>query len=481
MAKRFYVTTAIDYVNAEPHIGHAYEKIIADTVARWHRLKGEDVFFLTGTDEHGQKIEDRARQEKMKPQEFADKISKKFILLCEKLNISNDDFIRTTDERHVKFAQEMFNKVHDKKEIYLADYEGLYCVGCEKFLTEKDLENGCCPIHKKEPQKIKEKSYFFKMGKYQKKIISYFKKNKSFIIPEGKQHEIMNRLEEPLKDLSVSRVSLKWGIPVPFDEKHVIYVWFDALLNYLSAVKDKKYWPADIHFIGPDILWFHSVIWPSILLSLNQKLPRKIFVHGYLTVNGEKMSKSLGNVVDPIMVSEKYGVDSVRYFLLRSIPLGQDGDFSEKSLKDRHNNELANKLGNLVSRVSGMCKGEYKKSKIDKELSGKLRFEEIRKHMDDVELDRALNLIFEYIDECNNYVQTRQPWTLEGKKKEEILYNLVDSIRIISILLGPFMPSTCEKIRKQFGFENENLKKVKFGLTKSGKVNKADILFKKIE
>ncbi len=402
--KKFYITTAIDYVNAKPHLGHAYEKIVADVIARWHKLKREDVFFLTGTDENAQKNEQAAKQAKIPVKKFVDENSKKFIELCKKLNLSNDDFIRTTEKKHFDVSQKIFKKVYNKGDIYKGCYEGYYCEGCEAFLTEKDLINGKCPEHDKEPKWLKEESYFFKMGKYEKDIIKLLS-TKGFVYPEKYRNEILSRIKkEGLNDLSVSRNNLDWGIPVPFDKSATVYVWFDALLNYISGIdypnaKFKKYWPADMHVIGKGINWFHSVIWPSMLLSAGIKLPKQIIVHGYVNLKGAKLGKSLGNAVDPIELSEKYGVDPIRYYLAREIPFGEDGDFSEKALKNRLNNELANELGNLVSRTLSLAEkkldNKVRKSKIELKLDVK----KIEDLMEKLELHNVLNEIFKFISE----------------------------------------------------------------------------------
>ena len=481
--KNFQISTAIDYPSARFHLGHAYEKICTDVIARWKRLHGFNVYFSTGTDCHGLKIERKAEEAGKTSLQFVNEISAQFKDLCKVLDISYDDFIMTTEKRHEKTVIDVLNKLKEKGDIYLGEYGGLYCVDCETYYMEKDLENGNCPIHKKKCELVNESSYFFRLSKYQKELIKNIK-NDNLIFPEKKKNEILNRLKEPLKDLSISREKVKWGIPLPFDRTKTVFVWVDALINYLSTVDypNKKYedfWPA-VHIIGPDIIWHHTAIWYSILLALGIKLP-KVVVHGFINLEGEKLSKARGIIVDPIELANKYSTDSLRYYLIRTIPFGEDGDFSEQALKDRHNNELANKLGNLVSRTAGMCKGEYTKSSVDKELTLKLKFKEIKNHMENYNFDKALSLIFEYVDECNNYVQRKEPWKLEGKNKQVVLYNLVDSIRVISILLEAFIPGTCEKIRNQFGFEKQDLKKVKFGLTKSGKIEKSEILFKKIE
>jgi len=478
---KFFITTAIDYANAPPHLGHSYEKICADVIARWQLLKGEKVFFLTGTDEHGQKIEKAALKAKIKPRQFVDKLAKEFKKMCADLEISNDYFVRTTDKQHEAFAQKAFKKALAKRDIYKGKYEGYYCEGCEAFLTAKYLIDGKCHIHKTKAEWTAEESYMFKASKYQDKIKKHIEKNKEFIFPEHFRGEILNRLKEPLRDISVSR-KIKWGIPILGDKGSVIYVWvFDALLNYLSA--GKKYWPADMQIIGPDILWFHSVIWPCLLMSLGEKLPKKIVVHGFLTVEGEKFSKSRGNVIDPNYLMKKYGVNALRYYLMRNIPFGQDGDFSEGRLKDRYNNELANKVGNLISRVGGMASkgGKVVKANVDPVLVERLNLSLIENHMDKVLLDRALNEILMFVEACNEYVQQKQPWSLKGDEKNRVLYTLIDSIRVSSILLSPFIPNSVSKINKHFNFPESKLKDCKFGLTKSMKVKKPEILFKKIE
>jgi methionyl-tRNA synthetase len=480
--KFFQISTAIDYPSARFHLGHAYEKICADTFARWKRLQNFEVHFSTGTDCHGLKIQRAAEKMGKTPEQFSKEISNGFKELCKVLNISYDDFIMTLEERHKKVVIDVLNKLYKKGDIYKGEYVGLYCVDCETYYTEKDTENGYCPVHKKPLEKLREKSYFLKLSIYQKKLIDKIKKE-DLIWPEKKKNEILSRLNEPLKDLSISRENVSWGIPLPFDNKKTVFVWVDALINYLTTVdypnkKFEEFWPAT-HFIGSDIVWHHTAIWYSILSALGLKLP-KVIVHGFINLKGEKLSKSRGIIIDPIELANKYSPDSLRYFLLRKIPFGEDGDFSEEALKEAHNNELANKLGNLVSRVSGMCKGSVQHAPIDEELISKLKLTEIMNHMNNIELDKALAEIFAFIDSCNQYVQEKEPWKLEGKEKEKVLYNLVDSIRVISILISPFTPQTTGKINDQFNFPKPDIKNLKFGLAKKGKINKADILFAKI-
>jgi methionyl-tRNA synthetase len=455
--KKFYITTAIDYVNAEPHIGHAYQKIIADALARYHKQKNEKVWFLTGTDEHGKKIALSSQEAEKKPKEFVDLMSKKFKEAWKNLNIDYDRFIRTTDSDHEKFVQEFIKKV--EKDIYKGKYEGYYCTKCEAYYTEKDLENFCCPVHRTKIEKIKEETYFFKLGKYQDKLLKLYKEHPDFILPKERKNEIVNRVKEGLQDLSITRTNFSWGIPFPLDKKHVIYVWFDALLNYLSGANGN--WPADLHLLGKDNGWFHAVIWPAMLLSAGYKLPKTVFIHGFLTFNGQKISKSLGNVISPNYLVEKYGTDSVRYFICRNFVFGEDGDFSEEKLVERHNNELADKLGNLVSRVATLIE-KNGIVKTENELIKKLKFKEIEKHFDNYEIDKILNEIFAFIDVCNEYVQEKKPWETHDKK---ILYELKENILKIAELLFPFIPETSEKITKQFS---------------STKIKKGEVLFRKI-
>jgi len=452
MTKKFYITTAIDYVNARPHIGHAFEKVLADALARWKKSKGEKVWYLTGTDENAQKNSQVAKEKGEDAQKFVDKNSKVFIELCEKLNVSNDDFIRTTEKRHVKVAQEIFQKVYDKGEIYQGKYEGYYCLGCESFITEKELVDGKCPEHNKKPEWFSEEAYFFKLSKYQDKLIKFVEK---YVVPKSKKNEILSRLKnDKLRDLCVSRTNLDWGIDSPIDKKFKIYVWFDALINYISGADGN--WPADVHVIGKGINWFHSVIWPAMLMSADYKLPKTLLVHGYLNIKGKKMSKSLGNVIDPIKLIEKYGV---RYSLLKC-SVFDDSDYSEEILIERHNNELANKLGNLVSRVSGLIE-KNGTEKTEVKLLKKLNEKKIDSYFEKYEFDKALSEIFAFIDNCNEYVQHKKPWETKDKK---VLYELKESILKISELLIPFIPESAEKISKQF--KVKNIKKGKILFTK---------------
>jgi methionyl-tRNA synthetase len=474
MAKKFYVTTAIDYVNARPHVGHAFEKTLADAIARWHRLEGEDVFFLTGVDENAQKNVQAAEKAGIPVKEFIDRNTNFFIELCKKLNISYDDFIRTTAKEHGIVVQRIIKRLIENDDIYKAEYAGYYCNGCEAFKTEKDLVNGKCPEHNKEPEFRKEEAYFFKLSKYQKELLEIIPK---YVIPKEKANEVISRVKEGLQDLCITRKNVKWGIDFPDDKSFKVYVWVDALINYISGLKDKeeKYWPAEVHVIGKGINWFHSVIWPAILLSAGYKLPKTLLVHGYLTSKGGKISKSLGNVVDPLNLLEKYSTDTVRYSLLRC-SIFDDSDYSEEILIERHNNELADKLGNLVSRVTALAE-KYGIEKTNNNLIKKLKIKDIERHFEDYELDKALNLIFEFIDTCNLYVQENKLWETHDKKK---LYELADSIKTIAILLWPFIPASAEKIAEQLGFKIENLEQINAPLDDKIKIKKGEILFKKV-
>jgi methionyl-tRNA synthetase len=477
---KFYVTTPIYYANDIPHIGHAYTTIAADIVARWNKLLRKKVFFLTGTDEHGKKIETAAREKGKTPKEFVDELAPKFKEAWKKLNIDYDYFIRTTDPEHEKVVKEILQKVFDKRDIYLGEYEGLYCISCEAYYTEKDLVNGCCPIHKKPVEKLKEPSYFFGLSKYKNKLLELYRKNPEFISPEFRKKEIINRVEEGLQDLSISRTSFDWGIKLPFNKQHIAYVWFDALINYYSATKLKgknSFWPPDLHLMGKEILWFHAVYWPAFLMSAGIKLPKKIFAHGWWTFNKEKIAKS-GKMINVDELISIAGVDSARYFFFRNTVFGEDGDFSKEDLISRHNNELADKLGNLVRRVAGLAE-KYGIIKSKNELLKKLKLKEIKKKMENLEFDKALNLIFEFIDKCNEYVQEKKPWE---NYNTHILYELSDSIKAIAILLWPFIPSTSEKIAKQFNFKIKkgSIDEIRKPL-KVGKIKKGEILFNKIE
>lgn len=491
VSKKFFVSTAIDYPSAKPHAGHLYEKICADTIARFHRLKGDDVHFSTGLDCHGQKIADKAQAAGKTPAQFVDSMEPFYRNMCAEYGISFDDFIKTTEERHKIVVKRIFEKVNAKGDIYKGSYEGLYCVDCESFYTQTEAENGSdCPVHRTPLRAMEEESYFFKMSKYQPRLVKLLEET-DLLWPKERRNEILQRLKEPLRDLSISRSKLAWGIPFPIDSKHVFFVWMDALVNYLSTVdypnaKFKKFWPADAHVIGRDIVWHHTVIWWSILLSAGLPLPR-VVSHGFVnTESGDKMSKAAGNVIDPAQLVQKFGPDSVRYFFLREIPFGYDGAFSEEALVQRHNNELANELGNLVSRTAALvqkkCGGKVSKQKTAKELDAALHVDAISKSFESFSFNRGLEEIFSFIGAANKYVNDSKPWALEGKDAETVLYNLCDAIRVAAILLSPVLPATYERINAQFGFQNGSLKDAKLGLLQKAVVApSAAVLFPKLE
>ncbi len=480
MKKTFYVTTPIYYPNDVPHLGHAYTTIAADVLARWHKLQGDEVFFLTGTDEHGKKLATTAEKAGKKPKEFIDELIPEFKSAWKTLNIEYDRFIRTTDKDHEKIVKDVLQKCFDNGDIYKGEYEGYYCTACEAYYTEKDAPNLICPIHEKPLEKLKEESYFFKLSKYQKFLLDLYKNNPDFISPKNRKTEITNRVKEELRDFSISRTSFDWGIPLPFDKKHVAFVWFDALLNYYSATQSseklKKFWPADVHIIGKDIIWFHTVYWPAMLKSAGLPLPKKVFAHGWWTINSKKMGKSAGNALKIDELVGIAGVDSVRYFLLREASFGDDGNFSQEMLIERHNNELANKLGNLISRVSTLAeKYGLEEKKGVSLLPDKLKTQ-INKHMPSLEFDKALHVIIRFIDQTNEYLQEKKPWETKDSK---VLYETANAIKDISILLWSFMPETCEKIAKTFNFKI-SLEDLSNPL-KISKIKKSEILFKKIE
>jgi len=508
--KKFYITTPIYYVNDVPHIGHAYTTIAADVAARFKRLEGYEVFFLTGTDEHGQKVQQAAQNLKVAPQQHVDKLHQRFKELWVKLNISNSDFIRTTEERHKVLVCNILQTLFDKDEIYRDSYEGWYCTPCERFWTEKDLQEGDCPECRRKVEKIKEHNYFFRMGKYQEWLVDKIKSDPHFILPASRRNEVLGFLEKPLEDLCISRPKsrLPWGIPLPFDEEYVTYVWFDALINYISIhgsldeIRASGYWPADHNMVGKDILTTHAVYWSTMLKAIGLEPPKNIFAHGWWTVNGQKMSKSLHNVVEPNELADQFGVDVIRYFLLREVPFGLDGDFSHKALIGRLNSDLANNLGNLLNRTVNMMK-KYFDGTIptpatpgdeDSALEGKARevVDEVRKLYDELAFNKILQKIWELVDTTNQYIDKTGPWNLaktdEGKERlKTVMYNAAESLRILGVLLFPFMPKSCESLMLQLGvektIEEQGMRSLdNWGsLTSDTKTQKAKQLFPRIE
>jgi len=506
MKEKYYITTPIYYPSANFHIGHCYTTIIADSIARYQRLKEKDVFFLTGTDEHGQKIENKAKEKGVTPKEYVDEIVENAKDLWKSLGISYDKFIRTTDEYHEKAVQKIFDKLYEQNDIYLDKYKGLYCTPCESFWTETQLVDGKCPDCGREVSLVEEESYFFRLSKYQKRIEELYKTNPEFIKPESRKNEMINNFLKPgLEDLCVSRTTFSWGIPVSFNPKHVIYVWIDALTNYITALgylSDddslfKKYWPADLHLVGKEIVRFHAIIWPALLMALDLPLPKQVFGHGWLKIDGGKIGKSLGNYKDPREYIDKYGVDAVRYYALREVSFGSDGNFSEEALIARTNADLANTLGNLLNRTIAMTNkyfdGVISNSKINEEIDTELINKAsnlklvVDKNMEKLYINDALEEIFNFLRECNKYIDDTTPWVLAKEEKLErlqtVLYNLLESIRISSVLLTPFMPTTTEKIFKQL---NTNLNTYdtlnEFGaLENNHKLGQIEVLFKRIE
>ncbi len=458
--KKFYVTTSIAYTNASPHIGYALEVIQADVIARYHRLLGEDVFFLTGTDEHGKKVAEAAAAAGKSPKEFTDLLAKKFKKLTKILNISNDNFIRTSDrKKHWPSVEKVWLALKKNGDIYKKKYKGLYCVGCEAFITKKDLKNGRCGIHQEEPELVEEENYFFRLSKYSSKIEGIIKRDKIKIVPESRKNEMLSFVKHGLEDISFSRPrkDLKWGIPVPDDDAHTIYCWADALTNYLSGAPGR--WPADVQCIGKDIQKFHCLIWPGMLLSLGLPLPKIIFVHGFITVNGQKMSKSLGNVIDPFELVEKYGTDPVRYFLLREIPPTEDGDFTREKFEGRYNSDLAKGLGNLVARVIKMAQISNfqflisnKFSKTHCSHTAKFKAEinktwkEYHRSLSELRFNEALATIWELIGFCDKYIEKKRPWESKDKR---VIGDLLFALNHIAEMLKPFLPGTSEKILEQ--------------------------------
>ncbi len=501
---KFYITTPIYYSNSEPHIGTVYTTIVADTFARFYRLKDYDVFFLTGLDEHGQKLARTAQEKGYTPQEYVDMMAQKFLDTWKKIGITNDDFIRTTQKRHEEVVQKVFQKLYDNGYLYKGTYAGWYCTPCETFYQKEELHDGNCPNCGRPVEFLEEETYYFKLSEFGPALLKYIEEHPEFVYPESRRNEVISFIKSGLKDISATRTTVKWGIPVPFDPKHTVYVWFDALVNYISALgylsdddtKFRRYWPADVHLIGKDILRFHAIIWPAILMALNIPLPKTVLAHGFWTIKGGKISKSKGNKVDPHELINIYGVDALRYFLLREVSLGLDGEYSDEAFHRRYTSDLANDLGNLLNRVLTVAE-KYSEGKVpnpsemkeeDKALLKKTEetAKRVEEEMEKFNPSSALGSIWEVIQDANRYIDQQAPWNLTSDKERlnTVIYILLEALRRISILLYAFIPDSAVKIQEQLGYQDPQfswdlIKDVKIPVGQ--KLNKGKILFPRVE